>query len=135
MFFKYKGAPIQWASHKQSMVTLSSTEAEYIALSETVQESIWIRRLIQDLNENITGPTVIFEDNQSCIKMLQNEKSSGRTKHIDTKYHYVRDLLKQGEIDVIYCASNEMMADLLTKPLEATKTKQFTKDIGLCSRL
>jgi hypothetical protein len=129
--FKYFGAPISWASRKQSMVTLSSTEAEYIALTEATQEALWLRRLLEDLNQDIFGPTVLFEDNQSCIKLLQNEKASHRTKHIATKYYFVRDLCKSKELEVKYCPSEIMIADLLTKPLEAVKTRQFTMDIGL----
>ena len=72
--FKYFGAPMSWASRKQSMVTLSSTEAEYIALTEAAQEALWLRRLLDDLNQDIVGSTLLFEDTQSCIKLLQNEK-------------------------------------------------------------
>jgi hypothetical protein len=129
--FKYLGAPVAWTSHKQSMVTLSSTEAEYVALSEASQESIWMRRLLQDLNQCIAGPTIFHEDNQSCIKMLENEKSSQRTKHIDTKYHFVKDMYKQQQIDIKYCPTENMMADVLTKPLGAVKIAKFARDIGL----
>jgi hypothetical protein len=129
--FKYLGAPIAWTSRKQTLVALSTTEAEYIALSEAAQEAVCLRRLLTDFNEQITGPTVIFEDNQSCIKLLQNERSSHRTKHIATKYHFVRDLFKSGEIEVKYCPSETMTADMLTKPLGAEKLRQFTRDIGL----
>ena len=61
--FKYFGAPISWTSHKQSIVALSATEAVYVALSEASQESIWMRRLLQDLNQYIIGPTIIHKDN------------------------------------------------------------------------
>ncbi len=129
--FKFCGAPISWASRKQSMVTLSSTESEYIALTEAAQEALWMRRLLEELDQEVVKPTVLFEDNQSCIKLLQNEKSSHRTKHVATKFHFVRDLYKSKELDVKYCPSERMIADLLTKPLEAVKTRQFTLDIGL----
>src|SRR6218665_122649 len=75
--------------------------------------------------------SLLFEDNQSCIKLLQNEKSSHTTKHVATKFHFVRDLYKSKELDVKYCPSERMIADLLTKPLEAVKTRKFTLDIGL----
>jgi hypothetical protein len=63
--------------------------------------------------------------------MLQNDKSSQRTKHIATKYHFIRDLYKSKEIDVKYCPSEIMIADILTKPLESVKIRQFSRDIGL----
>lgn len=116
-YFKYLGAPISWTSRKQTMVTLSSTEAEYIALVEATQESLWITRILKDLNQELIGPAIIYEDNQSCIKLLQNDRSSPRTKHIATKYHFLRELFKSGEIDIRYCLSDKMTADLLTKPL------------------
>lgn len=129
--FKYLGAPISWTSRKQTMVTLSSTEAEYIALVEATQEALWITRILKDLNQELIGPPVIYEDNQSCIKLLQNDRSSPRTKHIATKYHFVRELFKSRDIDIRYCPSDKMTADLLTKPLGAIKIKQFAEDIGL----
>ena len=129
-FFRYLGATVAWTSRKQSMITLSSTEAKYIALAEALQEAVWIRRLLADLDQNISGPTVIFEDNQNCIRLLKNDKSSSRTKHIDIKYHFVRDLYRSGDTDVKNCPSEQMTANLLTKPLEAVKTRQFVVNIG-----
>ena len=121
--FKYLGAPITWSSRKQTLVTLSSTEAEYVALSEAVKESLWIRRLLRDFNQDIDGPVIIYEDNQSCIKLLQDKKVHPRTKHISTKYHFVRDLYEKNDIAVTYCPSTQMTADLLTKPLGAVKLR------------
>src|SRR6218665_98731 len=129
--FKFCGASISWVSRKQSMVTLSSTESEYKDLTEAAQEALWMRRLLEELDQEVVKPTVLFEDNQSCIKLLQNEKSSHRTKHVATKFHFVRDFYKSKELDVKYCPSDRMIADLLTKPLEAVKTRQFTLDIAL----
>jgi len=129
--FKYLGAPISWSSKKQTLVTLSSTEAEYIALCEAGKEALWLSQILKDFNEHVIEPPVIYEDNQSCIKMLQSEKSCHRTKHIATKYHFIRDLYKQNDIAVKYCASGQMTADMLTKPLEAVKLRQFVKDTGL----
>ena len=127
--FKYMGSTVHWKSHKQTMVTLSSTEAEYNALTEAAQEAIWMTRVLQDLNQN-TDTVVIYEDNQSCIHLLQNSNSF-RTKHIDTKYHFVRDLVKAQTISVVYCPSADMIADLLTKPLEAVRMNKLTTAMGL----
>ena len=107
--FGYFGAPISWTSHKQSIIALSSTETEYVALSEASQKSILMRRLLQDLNQYIIGPTIIHKDNQSCITMLTNEKSSQRMKHIDTKYHFVKDIYKQHQINIKYCSTDNMV--------------------------
>ena len=128
---KFMGSTIAWRSRKQSLVTLSSTEAEYIALTEAIQEVLWLRRLLKDMNQEITCPITVFEDNQNCIRLLQNPKSSSRTKHIDVKYNFVRDLYQSKDIDLHYCASEHMIADLLTKPLESVKMRQLSMDIGL----
>ena len=130
---KYLGARVIWASRKQSLVSLSSTEAEYISLTECVQEALWVRRILDDFNQDVQDHTVIFEDNQSCIKMLQKDKTavSQRTKHIATKYHFVRDLYHSQTIDVKYLPSQQMIADLLTKPLGAQKISQLLKDFPL----
>ena len=127
----YKGCTIAWTSKKQSLVTLSSTEAEYIALTESLQEVLWLRRLLKDFNQDVSQPITVYEDNQNCIRLLQNPKSSLRTKHIDIKYHFVRDLYQSKDSDLRYCPSEHMIADLLTKPLESVKIRQLSMDIGL----
>jgi len=125
------GSTIAWRSRKQSLVTLPSTEAEYIALTEAIQEVLWLRRLLKDMNQEITCPITVFEDNQNCIRLLQNPKSSLRTKHINVKYNSVCDLYQSKDIDLHYCVSERMIADLLTKLLESVKMRQLSMDIGL----
>ena len=86
------GAPISWGSKKQSSVSLSTSEAEYIALSLAVQEGKWVHRLLREILDaaNESGPELkIFEDNQSCLKMTKNPVNHGRAKHIDIKYHHI----------------------------------------------
>lgn len=131
--FKIFGATICWVSRKQTCVSLSSTEAEYISLAEACQEAIWLKQLLQDFNIQETE-ILIYEDNQSCIKLLQNEKSSNRSKHIDTKYHFIRDLFVKKIISVEYCPTENMIADVLTKPLAGTKIKKFAELIGLTEK-
>lgn len=119
--FFYNGGLINWSCRKQSCVSLSSTEAEFIALSDACQEAIWLQRLLGDLHQNIALPTVINEDNQSCLKIVKEEKFSNRTKHIDTKLHFVKDHIDNGFIKCNYCPTEEMIADLFTKPLPISK--------------
>jgi hypothetical protein len=127
--FKFMGSVVYWKSHKQTMVTLSSTEAEYISLAEAAQEAIWMTRILKDLNQ-IVNTVVMYEDNQSCIHMLKNGNNL-RTKHIDTKYHFVRELVKTKAISVEYCPTENMIADMLTKPLEAVRLNKLTVAMGL----
>lgn len=112
---------ISWCCRKQSCVSLSSTEAEYMALAETCQEVIWLRKICSDFSIDNKKPTMINEDNQSCMKMVDCQKFSNRTKHVDTKYHFIHDLKEQGVIDLEYCPTEENTADMLTKPLSRIK--------------
>lgn len=128
--FKFNHGTISWACRKQSCVTLSSTEAELVALCEASKEAIWLRRLLFDLGEVQQQSTIIFEDNQSCIKQLQSEKFSNRTKHVDTKFHFIKDL-NDKELTFIYCPTEDMVADILTKPLQRVRTEKLRHLCGL----
>lgn len=130
IFFVF-GAAISWCCRKQPCVALSSTEAEYISLCEAGQEAIWLRRLLNEFDIDMKTPTVIYEDNQSCLKFSEEERLSNRTKHIDTKRYFIRDHVKKGEISCLYCPSEDMIADLLTKPLGAARLKKLRESCGL----
>uniref|UniRef100_A0A1Y1NIJ3 Reverse transcriptase Ty1/copia-type domain-containing protein n=1 Tax=Photinus pyralis TaxID=7054 RepID=A0A1Y1NIJ3_PHOPY len=128
--FKFCGGTISWACRKQTCVSLSTAEAEFVALSEASQEAIWIQRLLHDLDEDVQN-IQLNEDNQSCLKMLHTEKFSNRTKHIDTKYNFVKDLYQSGVIQFMYCPSEIMAADLLTKPVARVRVQQLRRLNGL----
>lgn len=123
MFF-LGGAAISWRSSKQTCVALSTAEAEYVALSAAAQEAIWLQQLASDLLNQSIRETTILEDNQSTICLTKNPQVHGRTKHIDIKYHFIRDMVEAGRIKLTYCASEDMVADMLTKGLPI---KQFEK--------
>jgi len=120
--FLLGGAAISWKSSKQTCVALSTAEAEYVALSATAQEAIWLQQLLGDLLNRSVCETVIFEDNQSTICLAKNQQTHGRTKHIDIKYHFIRDMIETGRINLVYCASEDMVADMLTKELTVSQT-------------
>ena len=115
--FKMGNCAISWRSHKQSIIALSTTEAEYVALCEAAQEAVWLRRLLGDIDFTQSDPTVIYEDNQGAISLSSNPKDHTRTKHIDIKYHYIRERVAAKELSVIHCATGDMTADTLTKGL------------------
>lgn len=77
------------------------------------------------------SPTVIFEDNQSCLRLIKEEKLSNRTKHIDTKVHFVKDHTEKKDITCVYCPSESMVADMMTKPLPGSIFVKFRKSIGV----
>lgn len=108
---------VSWKSKMQSTVTLSSTEAEYNSLSETAREVIWLRHLLADLGHEQSGPTVIYEDNQQTIVWAQDPKHHGRNKHLDVKLHYIREQVARKTLAVEYVATQNQLADVMTKPL------------------
>lgn len=115
--FMLGGAAISWASKLQLTVALSSAEAEYMALSAGVQEAIHLRQLMADLGFPQREPTIIYEDNQGCIALSENPVMHKRTKHIDVRHHFIRERLESGDIALRYVATQNQLADLLTKPL------------------
>ena len=119
--FTLNGCPISWESKKQPTVALSSAESEYMALTQATKEAVWLRRLLSDLGHVQSTPTPIFEDNQAAIRLGRNAGEHRRTKHIDIQYHFTREKVEQGEVELTYCPSNEQLADIMTKALELDK--------------
>jgi hypothetical protein len=129
--FLLDGAPISWVSKKQSIVALSTTEAEYIATTHAAKEAIWIRKLMSELGHEQKQPTTIFEDNKSCIALANNPVFHMRTKHIDIQYHFIREAIKQQHVSLEYCPTEQMTADAFTKPLPTTKFIDTRVRMGL----
>ena len=121
-----EGAPISWKSRKQPTVALSTCEAEYIALSATVQESKFLTQLLNDIDGGHQyEPVLIFEDNQGTIALAQNPVNRQRSKHIDIRYHFIRSALSSGTIKLQYCPTANMIADVMTKPATRFKLESF----------
>ncbi|GMF28854.1 unnamed protein product [Phytophthora fragariaefolia] len=100
---------------------LSSTEAEYMGLSECVKEVVWMRLLLKDLGSEQTGGTVVYEDNQGAMALAKNVGYQSRTMHIDIRYHFIREKVATGEVKLRYVEAKNQLADFLTKGL-STKT-------------
>jgi hypothetical protein len=118
------GPPVVWRSTFQKTVALSSTEAEYMALSDCVKECVWLRRLLKDMGSEQAEPTVIYEDNQGAMALAKNVGYQARPKHIDIRYHFIREKVASGEIELVYVESKNQLADYLTKGL-STKTLRY----------
>jgi hypothetical protein len=119
---KFNGNVISWLSKKQSVVATSTTEAEYIALAAATQEILWFRAWIKEVLDVDVVSSLIHSDNQSCIALAKNDVYHSRTKHIDIKYHFIRDHIRKQHLVVDWIRTEEQQADLLTKMLP---TKQF----------
>lgn len=129
--FIFNGALIGWASRKQSTVSLSTTQSEFVAFAEAAREIIWIEMLLQDFGQTVKRPIRVYEDNQGCIAQLQDAKGNQRIKHVDVRYKYSRELIASKQLEAIYCETSKMIADMLTKPLNGPRLAKFAKDVGL----
>ena len=111
------GAAISWSSRTQSVVALSTTEAEYYALCEATKEALHVQKLLAELKRtSVTEQTIIFEDNHACCQWSKMDGlDHNRTKHIEIRYHMIRDNVKKQKIQVEYIPTQEMVADIMTK--------------------
>lgn len=128
--FKFSGAVISYECKKQQTVALSSTESEYMAISEACKEAIYLKNLMYEIvgyNYTIT----LYNDNQGAQKLTENPLFHRRTKHIDIRHHFVREAVADNIVKIVYLSTSEMPADLLTKGLSSNKHNQFVKQLGM----
>jgi hypothetical protein len=129
--FSLGSGMISWCCRKQTSVALSTAESEYIAACGASKEAVWLRKLLACLFDQELDVTVIYCDNQSCIKMSENPVDHDRSKHIDTRYHYIRDMVQKGAVQLQYLSTDEQIADILTKPLTRVKFEYFRDKLGV----
>ena len=130
VFLANMGA-ITWMSKKQSTIALSTTEAEYVALSEAAREAKWLHHLYGELGFTQVDPITLLGDNDGSISLTKNPQLHKRTKHIDLRWHWIRELVKDGLINVIDCRNPQQTADIMTKPLPRPKFSQHVNELGL----
>ena len=109
------GGPVAWSSKRQKSVSLSSTEAEYIALCIASCEAVHLRRVLTDLQAPQNGPTEMFEDNSGCVQLTRDDVMHRKTKHIEIRYHKVRELGAEQEVTITQVPAQEQLADFCTK--------------------
>eukprot|EP00253_Pinus_taeda_P012027 PITA_12027 len=124
-------AVVSWFSRKKKSVALSSFEAKYMAASQGSCEAIWLRKLLYGLFDQELRPMVIHCDNQSCIKLTENLVFLYRSKHIDIRYHFIRDYVQKGAVKLEYISTNEQVADVLTESLPRGKHVHFRGKMGV----
>lgn len=129
--FKLSGAAISWKSTRQNTVALSSTESEYMALAATVQEAVWLIQMGNELGYKMHGPLNINCDNQSAIKLAGSDGYRPRSKHIDIRFHYIRQKIESGLIKVEFLETGKMVADSLTKAVPGNKHNFCSNEMGL----
>ena len=133
--YTINGGAVSWGSCSQTLVTLSTAESEYVAATDAAKEGLWIRSFIAQIFEPtftlIQNPTILNSDNQAAIAISKDHQFHGRTKHIDVRYHFIRYIIEDGKIILVYCPTEEMIADSLTKALPSAKAKHFAAGFGL----
>jgi hypothetical protein len=122
---------VSWSSKRQSTPALSSTEAEYMALARSTKEALWLQGLVGHITGITPGTVPIHVDNSSCIAMSKNPEFHDRTKHIDIQYHFLRAHVSTRRVEIRYCRTEEMVADIFTKALPKAKHDWCVKTMGL----
>jgi hypothetical protein len=125
------GGAITWRSRKQDITALLSTEAEYITLWEAGKDASWLRNLYHKLKFTQQKPMILMQDNTSTIAIALNSVFYQQTKHIDSRYHWVREKIQVERFDVVLCCTQDQTADVLTKALPCPKHERHTAEMGL----
>jgi hypothetical protein len=126
--------PVTWTSRKQTVTAQSTTESEYMALADAAKQAIWLRHLLYAVRKpEVYGKemTTIYGDNKGSLDLTANPVFHSRTKHIQVRYHAIRDYVERGEIRLQYIQTDEMLADGLTKALDRVKFERMIKGLGL----
>lgn len=118
------GAPVAWHSRRQNIVSLSSTEAEFIAAAESVKEVLYLKGLLEEILGNVR--VVLNVDNNSAICIIKHGTFNKRSKHIDVRYHFIHEVYEKKLFEVKYCPSESQLADILTKPLLPVKFQRLS---------
>ena len=117
----YMGGLVSWKSKTQGSVTLSSTEAEYVAMATCAMEMMFIKQIVESTTFKVKLPMVLYVDNTGAIELARNFSTSGRTKHIDVRHHYLRELVEAGIIKVEFVGTDDNTANIFTKNLSMNK--------------
>ncbi|CAL9016687.1 unnamed protein product [Prunus brigantina] len=129
--FKLSGGAVAWALKKQHVVTLSTTEAEYVAAAACACQSIWMKRVLNHFSPSQSKCITVFCDNSSAIKLSKNPVLHGRSKHIDVRFHFLRNLTRDGVVELKYCGTSEQLADIMTKPLKLESFVKLRELLGM----
>ena len=132
--FLIDGGVVSWSSRKQELITLSTAEAEYVAATHAAKEALWLRRLLFELFPSLETPTILFCDNQAALRLIEDDNYRAWTKHIDKRYHFIHEVAQNGALQLIYCPTDDMAVDILTKALPKWKATFHASTLGLRSR-
>ena len=129
--FLIDGGAISWSSKKQEIISLSTTESEYVAATHGMKEALWLRNLLAEVFEPLTDVMTLFSDNQSAIALTRDHQYHTPTKHINVHYHFICWVVENGMVHLVYCPTTDMIVDALTKALPSPKVKHFAECLRL----
>jgi len=132
--FLIDGGTVLWSSKRQEIISLSTTKSKYVAATHSGKEALWLHSLVSEVFGDLTSPTTLFCDNQATITLTHDNQYHPQTKHIDVCYHWICWVVKKGSIQLIYCPTDNMVANVLTKALPSAKVKHFAASLGLCAK-
>ena len=112
-------------------ISLSTTESEYVAMTHTAKEAIWIRMFLGEVLCPLSKPMLLYCDNQSAIAVAKEDQFHARTKHIDIRYHFIHEAITRNIIEVRYCPMQHMIADIFTKALPIKTFEQLHTLLGI----
>lgn len=133
--FMLGGGAVSWSSKKQPIVTLSTTEAEYVAAANGACQAVWMRNILEEIGFAQEDFTTLWCDNSSAIKLSRNPVLHGRSKRIHVRFHFLRELVNEGVISLEYCSTQSQLADIMTKPVKLDVFEKLRSAMGVCSKL
>jgi hypothetical protein len=131
--FLIDSSTVSWSSQKQELITLSTAEAKYVAMMHAVKEALWLQRLLFKLFPSLESPTILYCDNQAALQLIEDDNYRVQTKHINKCYYFIREVAQNGALQLMYCPTDNMAADILTKALSKWKATFHTSTLGLCT--
>ena len=129
--FCIDGGAISWNSRKQALVSLSTTESEYVAMMHTTKEALWIRMFLGEILCPLTKLILLYCDNQSAIAVVKNDQYHACTKHIDICYHFICKLVAHNIVEIRYCPTNQMITDIFIKALPVKNFEALQELLGV----
>ena len=121
---------VSWSSKKQNRVSLSTTEAEYIAAASCCAQLLWMRQTLKDYCVTCDKVPLLC-DNESAIKIAYNNVQHSKTKHIEIRHHFIRDHVKRGDIDLSYVGTGDQLANIFTKPLDEARFRELRHELNI----
>lgn len=126
------GAVVTWSSRKQPIIILSTTEDEFIVVTGSSCQAIWMQLVLKKIGYIGSESTVIFCDNSSTIKLPRNPVMHDRSKHIDVRYHFLRELVNDGVVQLQFCGTRQHITDIFTKSLKLELFRELRRRLGVC---